>query len=479
VTERDSNGLPPRLQRLGVRLILLFLLLALVMTLTFMTGLQRALGGGWRALVRPLVADYVDRLATDIGSPPDIARAQALVARLPLAVRIEGPQVNWSSHPDGLPRHAIPPRLRPRPPWWRGEGVAADAPSGHPMHPMMRPDNDDDDPPAGERGWFTLTRLTADGHRIVFGLGEVPLQHQPRVIGWVTLALLLLVMALAYVVVRHLLRPLAEIRAGAVRYGRGEFDMPIAVRRGDELGQLAGQINTMAGELRHMLDAKRALLLAISHELRSPLTRARLNAELVDEGSARDALLRDLGEMRELINDLLESERLAAGHRALQPEPTDLTALVRQTVTDVIESRGTPAGQSGPRIELQFDEQLGTPSVDPARWRLLVRNLIDNALRHGRLAPAPAEVNVRLQADGDHLLLSVRDHGPGVDAQHLAHLSEPFYRADAARARHTGGVGLGLHLCRLVAQAHGGTLTLRPAQPGLEVQMRWPRQLPA
>lgn len=476
MSARDPVNQPPRLQRLGVRLMLLFLLLALVMTLTFMTGLQRALGGGWRALVRPLVADYVDRLAADIGSPPDVVRAQALVARLPLAVRIEGPQVNWSSHPDGLPRQPLPLHPMHRPPWMRGgDGDAA----GRPLHPRMRSDDDDAEAPSGERGWFTLTRRTADGHRLVFALGEVPLRHQPRVIGWVTLALLLLVTALAYVVVRHLLRPLAEIRAGAVRYGRGEFDTPIAVRRGDELGQLAGQINTMAGELRHMLDAKRALLLAISHELRSPLTRARLNAELVDEGSARDALLRDLGEMRELINDLLESERLAAGHRALQPEPTDLAALVRQSVADVLESRGVRAGESAPRVELQLDDQLGAPSIDPARWRLLVRNLVDNALRHGRLAPAPAEVTVRLQADGELLLLSVRDHGPGVDAQHLAHLSEPFYRADAARARHTGGVGLGLHLCRLVAQAHGGTLTLRPAQPGLEVQVRWPRHLPA
>ena len=475
MAERDPVSQPPRLQRLGVRLMLLFLLLALVMTLTFMTGMQRALGGGWRALVRPLVADYVDRLAADIGSPPDVARAQALVDRLPVAVRIEGPQVNWSSHPDGLPRQPLPLRPMHRPPWLRGEGDAV----GRPMHPRMRSDDDAAEAPSGERGSFTLTRRSADGHRIVFALGEVPLRHQPRVIGWITLALLLLVTALAYAVMRHLLRPLAEIRAGAVRYGRGDFDEPIIVRRGDELGQLAGQINTMAGELRHMLDAKRALLLAISHELRSPLTRARLNAELVDEGSARDALLRDLGEMRELINDLLESERLAAGHRALQPEATDLAALVRQTVADVLDSRGVRAGESAPRVELQLDDQLGMIRVDPARWRLLVRNLIDNALRHGRLAPAPAEVIVRLHADGDQLLLSVRDHGPGVDAEHLAHLSEPFYRADAARARHTGGVGLGLHLCRLVAQAHGGTLTLRPAQPGLEVQVRWPRYLPA
>ena len=135
---------------------------------------------------------------------------------------------------------------------------------------------------------------------------------------------------------RYWLRPLGDIRAGAVRYGQGQFDAPIPVRGDDELGRLAGQINTMAGELRHMLDAKRALLLSISHELRSPLTRARLNAELVDEGPSRDALLRDLGEMRELISDLLESERLTAGHTALQREPVDLAALVEVAVHEQV-----------------------------------------------------------------------------------------------------------------------------------------------
>ena len=92
------------------------------------------------------------------------------------------------------------------------------------------------------------------------------------------------------------------------------------MRRNDELGDLAERINRMATSLQGMLDAKRALLLAISHELRSPLTRARVNAELVAEGEHRDALLRDLSEMRDLITDLLESERLATGHAALQTE---------------------------------------------------------------------------------------------------------------------------------------------------------------
>ena len=249
----------------------------------------------------------MDTLTAEIGTPPDVARAKALTDRLPLRIRIEGPVVNWSSHP----RERDDDR-----------------------HEHRRTNSND---------WRPV-RTLSDGHRITFGLAafardDAP-EDRPRLIGWATLAMLLLLTALAYAMVRRLLRPLADIRAGALRYGAGDFSQPIVPRRQDELGELAGQINHMADGLHGMLDAKRQLLLAISHELRSPLTRARLNAELVDEGEARDALLHDLSEMRDLITDLLESERLAGGHSALHTEPTDVNALIRELLT------GTFAGQS-------------------------------------------------------------------------------------------------------------------------------------
>ena len=412
---------------LGLRLVLLFLLLALATTAIFLAGMQRALSGGWSAVLRPLVADYVDRLAAEIGSPPDLARAQALVQRLPLSVRIDGQLVNWDSQPQR--------RSGPR-----------------------SPEHDDDE------GWL-LQRRSADGHRITFGLGESGWAKRPRRIGWITLAALLLLTAAAYATVRHLFRPLDDIRAGALRFGQGQFDTSIPVRRKDELGELAAQVNTMARDLHAMLEAQRGLLLAVSHELRSPLTRARLNAELVAPGEARDALLRDLGAMRDLIADLLESERLAAGHAALQHEHIDPNALVRELVAEHF---------AGAALRLELAPALPAAALDPVRVRLALRNLIDNALRHGGGAATPPRVGTTM-ADGS-VIFSVRDFGPGVDEAQLARLSEAFYRSDAARQRSTGGVGLGLYLCRLVAQAHGGTLQLRNARPGLELSLSLPLQ---
>jgi signal transduction histidine kinase len=421
---------------LRARLTLLFLLLALAMTLIFMGGMQAVMRSGWQELARPLIADYVDRLAAEIGTPPDVAKAEAIARRLPLRIRIEGPVVNWSSRP----------------------GEIDDARRDRHRH-------DADRPPSP---WRPVREL-ADGHRIRFGLASLPRDDAPedraRLIGWATLLAMLVLVAVAYLWVRTLLRPLADIRAGAIRYGAGDFSQPIPARTPDELGELARQVNGMADGLHGLLDAKRELLLAISHELRSPLTRARLNAELVDEGAARDALLRDLGEMRDLITDLLESERLTAGHAALHTEPADLNALVREVVAQSFADRA-------PRLALAAD--LPVLAVDATRIRLLLRNLLDNALRHSAGDALPPVVTTAF--DSDSVTLQVRDHGPGVDEAQLPLLAQAFYRPDSARRRATGGVGLGLYLCRLVAQAHGGSMSLRNAHPGLQIDVTLPRR---
>ncbi|MBP5990109.1 MAG: HAMP domain-containing protein [Piscinibacter sp.] len=391
-----------------------------------MFGTQRALQSGWQGWVRPIVDDYAERLVAEIGSPPDPARAQAIVARLPLSIRIDGPQLHYDSHPRDEALHA----RRFDPSQWG------------------------------------LVRHSADGYRIAFGLAVPSPEARPRLAGWFTLAALLLLTALAYAYVRRLLRPLEAIGEGVARFGRGEFGTPIAVVQHDELGELSERINRMAASLQGMLDAKRALLLAISHELRSPLTRARLNAELVPEGEHRDALLRDLGEMRDLITDLLESERLAAGHAALQTEAVDLAALAREVVE---------AGFAGRALRLDLAPDIAPVQADPTRLKLLLRNLIDNALRHSAEAGEAPTLFLARHGSGAQaqLELGVRDHGPGVTDEQLQRLAEPFYRVDSARTRSAGGVGLGLALCKLVAQAHGGELLIERAQPGLRVAMRW------
>ena len=473
---------------LGARLVGLFLVLALAVGVVFTLGMHAAQRVGWHEYLRPLVMNYSDTLVAEIGSPPDVDRARLLTQRLPLHIRIEGPEVNWDSADEP------PPPMPPMPPDGIGPGRAprhpvVTLPNGDPL-PLVVPEprgpRSDAPPHTGPRGaphllnlnlntdidpglWRVVRRLP-DGHRIVFSLADMSHVDRAEHIGWMTLGVLLLLTAFAYGWVRHMLHPLVALRAGAVRYGQGDFSQPIVPRNRDELGDLAEQINGMAARLHHMLDAKRQLLLAISHELRSPLARARMNTELLDDSGERTALLRDLGEMRDLITDLLESERLAdvqaGGHAALQTETS--------TLSDIIHVQCDEQAAAGV-VALQLDEALPALPLDRARMRLLLRNLVDNALRHGSDSGQPLVVST--SGTPHSVRLVVRDFGPGMEEDQLQHAAEAFYRADAARLRSTGGVGLGLYLCKLVAEAHGGTLALRNAHPGLEITAELP--LPA
>jgi len=265
--------------------------------------------------------------------------------------------------------------------------------------------------------------------------------------------LMLFVIGAAFATVGRLVWPLRALARAAEAYGRGDFSMRVPVLRRDEIGDLAHRFNQMATDIQAMLDGKRALLLAMSHELRSPLTRARLHAELIEEGESKDALLKDLGEMRDLIGALLESERLGAGHSALQLQDADLAAMVA-------ELEG---------VHKDVDDELPSLRLDPLRIQLLLRNLVENAQRHNDSAQGPVVVTLKRAEQG--VRLAVRDHGPGVPGEALAHLGEPFFRPDASRSRSHGGVGLGLSLCKLVARAHGSELELRNAGPGLEASV--------
>ena len=423
---------------LRVRLVMLFVLLAAALGMVFLYGVGHALSLGWRETVNPLFDDYADRLVAEIGSPPSVDKAERITQRLPLVIRIDGPQVQWASGQ----------RVRRGPPWLR-EGRS-------------------------ERG--TIVRHSADGHRIEFSTTRDPRQGESAPIVWGTLAGLLALIALAYGLISRLLRPIGDIGAGAQRFGAGRFEPPIPVRHArhpDELSELAQTVNQMAADIQQMLDAKRGLLLAVSHELRSPLTRARLNAELLPEGGeaepARAALLRDLALMRELITDLLESERLASPHAALQRETTDLPALARELIGQLAQAR-PEAAATVLQVATDFPPQL---PLDAARIRLALRNLLDNAWRHSPAgAPPPAVTLARGAADT--IVIEVRDHGPGVPPEQLTRLAEAFYRPDSARQRSGGGVGLGLYLVRLVAQAHGGRFAVHNAQPGLLVRLDLP-----
>ncbi|NKB76846.1 MAG: hypothetical protein GKR96_07285 [Gammaproteobacteria bacterium] len=223
----------------------------------------------------------------------------------------------------------------------------------------------------------------------------------------------------------------------------------------------------MAEDIDNMLEAKRQLLLGISHELRSPLTRSKVHLALLPESSAHLEIAKDIEMMEQLITELLESERLNSQHATLQPETTDLEQLISGLIEKNFDTSSIT--QKLERIEA---------SVDIARLKLLISNLLQNAIIHnGKNQPPPGIYLTSDSSSGKQgFQITVEDFGKGIAKEHIPFLTEPFYRADPSRQRKTGGYGLGLYLCRMILQAHGGTLNIESKEEeGTRVICKFPQ----
>lgn len=386
---------------------------------------------------------HSEYILKDLGTPPSIERAEEIISTLPVDIRIIGPDMDWSSTPDFYVLDEIffsPLSI-----------IELDAAGGGEVEPWVKKLEKVEF--ARHKDHF-IVKMLEGGYEIIFvspRIREIPGADYTT---WIVALIGAFILLVCYLAVRWLITPIAWMQEGAARIGSGELDYRIPTPRHDELGELSRDINAMAEDVKGMLDAKQQLMLAISHELRSPITRAKVAVEFVEEENVRSGILQDLDEMERLITDLLESEALNTRHAILHRESVDLGDLV-QSVVDI--DFTTRKG----RINLQVQQGLPEAQLDAKRVRLLSRNLLDNALRYNPTDADPVEVNVNRQHD--RLMLSVWDHGPGIPAEHLDYVTEPFYRADPARSRATGGVGLGLYLCRRVVEAHGGKLTIDSA----------------
>ena len=423
----------PHRYSLSGKLVALFVITAIAFVLLVGLSIGNAFRSHFQDTVRPHLLRYMQYIQADIGVPPNLVRAAQLANELDVEIHIHGPDGAWSSSATALDLT----HMR--------------------VHRRFTSNNVD-----FEFGsWDDREYLIAHLPQYTLALGTTTTRERgPWHWRVVPLIVLLVILVLLYHGTRKLFAPIEILKTGLARIGTGDLAHRIDIKRRDEFGDLARSVNNMADDIQRMLDAKRQLLLAISHELRSPLTRAKVAIELLDDAQPRTDLARDLNEMEKLIEELLETERLSARHDALNKKPVALNQLARAVANEVFAGRA---------IKLSVPEHDITAEVDEVRVRLLLRNLIDNALRHTPAgSPSP---ELHLEQSGRNAVFTVKDHGTGIESQHLPHLSEPFYRADAARLRATGGYGLGLYLCRVIAEAHGGTLHI-DSEPGQGTRVR-------
>lgn len=361
---------------------------------------------------------YVEYLVDDIGVPPNINVAKKISdsALIEIAI-IYGDRI-WKSKPDLMFPEGVKEAIN------RPQFLHQD----HAQFYFL------------SRGPFTFVFSIPDSRRYEFH------PYLP----FLLLGMISLILFISYKTVGRLFRPIQWIKEGAQRISQGDLSYRLPENGEDELGELTIEINHMAEEVQKLLEAKRQLLLAISHELRSPITRATVTLEFIQDEKIRESLRQDLESMEKLTQELLETEKLSSGHSQLNRKKENLTVLVDEVIKENFSDQQS-------KINFQADSKELIASVDVVRIKLVIKNLIENAFRHQREGQA---IDLSLQRIDDQIVFSVKDYGVGIAPEHLPYLMQAFYRADASRQRKTGGYGLGLYLCRLVIEAHGGEVDI-------------------
>ncbi len=407
-------------QSLITRLMLYFLVTGVLVIALFGINLAHSIKAHFKQDLLPNIVQYLDYIVQDIGSPPDIDKARRLSDGLAFELSIRGPDINWQSH------SKIPDI---------SQLDFENAPEPYQRYQL-----------AFERGNNYLM-LKQDGYTYLYAVGRL-FKSESHQRGFSMLVIFIVTLVFLFVLIRQSLKPLKPINDAVARIGQGDLLQPLEPTGSIEFKSLGQGINEMAQQIHSMLEAKQQLLLAISHELRSPLTRARVNLELMADDATRQALVDDIREMESLLALILESERLNRPHAVLNRTDFQLDEMIRELLNEFFADRSITA--SLPSISI---------NADRARLELLVKNLLDNAFKYSSESDVSPEI--RLIQHRQNIVIEVEDHGCGMATEDLNQATEAFYRADPARQRATGGFGLGLYLCQKIVDAHQAEMLIQ------------------
>jgi two-component system, OmpR family, sensor histidine kinase SaeS len=290
-------------------------------------------------------------------------------------------------------------------------------------------------------------------------------------------------LAFAYVVAGELTAQIRQLSSAARRLALGELDTRVGQHGSDEIGRLAASFDDMAERLeqafvqqRALEASRRELITAVSHDLRTPLATTRAMVESLADGVVTEPadvqrylrlILQETQHLSGLIDDLFELSQIESGALRLQRMPLDVAELVSETVA------AYQVAASDHDIRLQEEVSTTQIQADPERLQRVLRNLLDNALRH---TPPGGVIQVQAAAASvDAVRVTVSDSGPGVPEPELERIFDRFYRGEPSRRRETGGAGLGLAIARGLVQAHHGRIWAeRSALGGMAVSLVLP-----
>jgi len=412
---------PPARPRAGrsvfARLVAIMLTMAASLLVLVAGFFLLYVGPVMNASIHGAAHDYVRVIAA---MAPSEERAKELGAHHDVQIRYEGPGGGWTTA-EGLPTIA--------------EARRSQHSSSRRRHYYVAP------APDGGAYLFAWT-LSAR------------MQTAHVVVPIVLLFLIAAVVFAAHGWLKRLLLPLTWLGDGVAGVAAGNLDVVVPKRSADEFGALTDSFNQMVGRVREMVRARDQLLLDVSHELRSPVTRLKVALELTNDSDNKARMAADLAEMEILIGELLELERLRDPHR--------LQTTV-QNIVPILTELAQNFSDRPPGIRVNASTREILVDIDGERIRIVFRNLLENAIKYSLPDSRPIEVSATI--DGHHMLIRVTDDGPGVPEQDMPNLFEPFFRVDRSRSKKTGGYGLGLSIAKRIVEAHGGTIRVANNTP--------------
>lgn len=360
---------------------------------------------------------------SDIGNPPDTLKAKSILKDMGLNIRFETTLSNWAS--------------------------SEDIPTINELSSERDFEKDKKKFTIRIKGRFYEVIKTDDGY-VIFAppnpRDEVNIEKAilPLIV------VITLLASLLYFSLRWIFGPVKILSDAVEQISRGNFEIPININRKDELGNLGESINEMKVNISNMIKAKETLLIDVSHELRSPLTRIKLANEFTDDDKIKNKISEDVKEMESMITSLLGSYRIDSLHEKLNIERTDLVKLIKNLISKT----------GSDKINLKSDFEEKEINLDKEKMEIALRNIIDNAVKYSDGKPIYISITEN-PSDKNITTVSIKDYGKGIAEDEIKKIFEPFYRVDKSRDKKITGYGLGLSIVKKILDRHNFTFELK------------------
>ena len=429
-------------QSLSLKLTAVFMLTAFAYLFLLTIGFRQIiLDDEVRETLDYYQSSYLENVFEDLQYPPTQARAEQLVSSMPFDMKIIGSDIDWSSHQEFPNLDVLSFESRN----WDLIQIKTDIEIGQDTYIE-----------GGEFARYmnrSFLKVPYGDYIVVLVNPKMSQAVHTTFLFETFLAISLLILLIAFLVVQKMISPIQTIQDGTTRIGSGELQHRITIKQKDELGVLAKEINLLAKNVQDMLEAKQRLNLGVSHELRSPITRARLQIEMLEQSQHKEELLNEINAMETIISNLLDSEAINYGHKKLDLKTFHIESKIKALISKApyLENIQTSISSDINNLEIEADEVL---------FEVMLKNVLENASRFTSSNRALIELTLE-EINSQSIHITIRDFGPGFNKDDLEKVTEPFFRTSQSRSRESGGFGLGLYLSKQIVLAHAGFLKIK------------------